>query len=410
MYKIVLITPGQPSSNPRLLKEALALQSAGYQVSVIYSFWVHWADESDKRLFQNNPGIQWILAGGHPEHQKMLYWYTRIKHKISRYLAQVFPSVQSFQEMAFIRTSRELEKKAVSIYADLYIAHNLGALRPVSRAAAKYRTRYAFDAEDYHRGQENPESIGNKQTVLLEDHYLPGVAGCTAASPLIASAYRKLYPSLSPIVINNVFSRKFLQPSPAPYQQKEELKLFWFSQAAGPGRGLEELIQAMGQVKGFSISCTILGACSNIFREELLKAAESCGLKNWQLRFLGPVALEQIFEIAYDHHIGMAPEITATINRQICLTNKIFTYLLAGLAIIASDTPAQKLFLEENKDIGEIYSSGDAGSLASLLQGYAGNPDKLNTHRSNARMLAKSTLNWETEQVYYLKQIAKTLQ
>ncbi|MDP9048072.1 MAG: hypothetical protein M3N14_08035, partial [Bacteroidota bacterium] len=65
MKKIVLISVGQPSTNPRIVKEANILTLAGYDVYVIYSFWTQWAQLADKQIFSK---VQWtpILAGGSP--------------------------------------------------------------------------------------------------------------------------------------------------------------------------------------------------------------------------------------------------------------------------------------------------------------------------------------------------------
>ena len=49
--QIVLITTGQPSSNPRIVKEAISLSEIGYEVTVIYNFWVSWALNYDKKIF-----------------------------------------------------------------------------------------------------------------------------------------------------------------------------------------------------------------------------------------------------------------------------------------------------------------------------------------------------------------------
>jgi len=48
LKKIVLITTGQPSCNPRVVKEADALSAAGHEVTVIYNYYIGWADENDQ--------------------------------------------------------------------------------------------------------------------------------------------------------------------------------------------------------------------------------------------------------------------------------------------------------------------------------------------------------------------------
>ena len=45
--RVTLLTTGQPSTNPRLVKEADALASAGFDVSVIGIRRAGWADASD---------------------------------------------------------------------------------------------------------------------------------------------------------------------------------------------------------------------------------------------------------------------------------------------------------------------------------------------------------------------------
>src|ERR1017187_2996597 len=48
--KICLLTPGQPSTNPRLVKEADALATAGFDVTVVYAHWESWATKADAAL------------------------------------------------------------------------------------------------------------------------------------------------------------------------------------------------------------------------------------------------------------------------------------------------------------------------------------------------------------------------
>src|SRR3712207_6937801 len=49
---------------------------------------------------------------------------------------------------ALSRVLPELERAATSTYADLYIAHNLGALLPALAGARSHGARLGFDAED----------------------------------------------------------------------------------------------------------------------------------------------------------------------------------------------------------------------------------------------------------------------
>ena len=81
--KIVLITTAQPACNPRIVKEADALALAGFDVTVVYSYFIKWASEKDSDLLKK---VSWkyILAGGSPMEDPWTYIYTRIRNKFCR--------------------------------------------------------------------------------------------------------------------------------------------------------------------------------------------------------------------------------------------------------------------------------------------------------------------------------------
>ena len=51
--KIAILTTGQPSTNPRMLKEYISLKKANYDVKVFYCFWQEWATKADATLFED---------------------------------------------------------------------------------------------------------------------------------------------------------------------------------------------------------------------------------------------------------------------------------------------------------------------------------------------------------------------
>ena len=125
--------------------------------------------------------------------------------------------------------------------------------------------------------------------------------------------------------------------------------------------------------------------------------------------FIEPVPPDEIFKVASKYDIGLATEIPHTQNREICLTNKLFSYLLAGNCILASDTAAQKLFLEENTGIGLLYKNGEATDIARQIRKLYENPLMVNNCKRKSLELAGTTLNWEIESQKFLKLIENTL-
>jgi glycosyltransferase involved in cell wall biosynthesis len=310
---------------------------------------------------------------------------------------------------AVSRLLQEQLRLAKKIKASLFIAHNLAALPVAARAANYHGVKYAIDAEDYHRGEmphENSRDAMLKKKV--EDRYLPGAAYLTAASPLITQQYASHYPAKRVITINNVFSVTYQQSLDAR-NNRQGLKLFWFSQTVGLDRGLEEVIQAMGLLQKKDVQLTLLGHCTDQQRVHFIDLGRQQGLAEGQIIFLPTVPPEEVFTISRSHDIGLALEVPHCTNRDICLTNKIFTYLIAGNAIIASETRAQKLFMDTYPGVGLSFPVRDVDRLAEHILFFYQNREALEEYRRNAWRLAKEELNWEKEKCRFLDVVQATL-
>ena len=71
-----------------------------------------------------------------------------------------------------------------------------------------------------------------------------------------------------------------------------------------------------------------------------------------QVRIVPPMPEEELMIFIRKHDIGLALEKSDTLNRDLCRTNKLYTYPLCGLWTIASNTSAQAEFLKEHSDAG----------------------------------------------------------
>ena len=291
----------------------------------------------------------------------------------------------------------------------MYIAHNLGALPAAANAAKANNKTFIFDAEDFHRNEvsDDIKSLNYNISKYIEDKYLSKTTVVTAASPLIALEYKKLYPAIIIKPILNVFERvKTRQSIPNP----GGLKLFWFSQFIGGQRGIEEVIEAIGLCDpSAGITLSLLGNYTSETYKYFTVLAKKHGLLQNQVIFYKPVPPVDILTFAMQFDIGLATELATPYNRDICLTNKIFTYIQAGLAVIASDTKAQVQLLNEHQTIGMLYKKGNAEELANALKLYTKNPGALQKAKQNAYVLGQTTLNWETESEKLLDIVSEVL-
>lgn len=406
---IVLISSGQPSANPRLTKEAIALHEQGWDVTVIYCPLSPWADEFDATLMRRYPAIKWTRVGYHPTQQNIKYKLALLRKKIYTSLFKWNSNNGTMAVRALVPFSQELAEAAAKQKAAIYIGHNLGALPAVVKAAKKYKAVAAFDFEDFHRGEDARGSLQSRLATSIEDSYIPFINCATAASPLIAEAYKSLYPSLAVDHIQNCFPLSY---APASLQDIEQspLKLFWFSQFVGKQRGIETVIAAMGKLKDHRVSLSLMGNLTPALKNYWLHYAAQCGVDTQQLHFLPPCKEDEIAKAAAAHHIGLAIELKDHENRELCLTNKLYMYMLAGNAILYSSTRAQQQFLKTYPGTGLCFEAGNADDLACCLMKYINEPALLQQQRQTSFDTGQTALNWDNEKQTWLSYLQKNIQ
>jgi hypothetical protein len=404
--KIIIATSGQPCGNPRMVKEAIALYKAKYEVTVLYCPLSPWGDDFDEQLFNENRGISWIQVGAHPYKSPTLYFFVRMRKKIWGIIYQMFGNVAHSAMKSSVLYSQELEKEVLIHQADLYVGHNLGSLKAILKAAKKHGAKASFDFEDYHRGEDVEGSVHWNKVKNIEDQYLPFLNHATAAAPLITVAYKGTYPHLKISTILNVFP--CIELYSFVDSTANRLRLYWFSQTVGKGRGLESIIEAVAQVTP-PPEITLLGNCTEQIKQYFISFALEKGFDKRLLHFKPVVSERELFFEASKHHIGICSEDPKTTNHQYCLANKIFTYMMAKNALILSNTKAQSLFLAENGGIGQVYPIPTLENIRKIIQMYQDDRSLLEKHRTNSLKSACSSMNWESESLKLTNHYEKIL-
>ena len=182
------------------------------------------------------------------------------------------------------------------------------------------------------------------------------------------------------------------------------IRLFWFSQTIGPKRGLQDVTGAFKILDSSKYELHLLGNCTEEVKAEISAQAKS------KIEFYGPIAAGELASFASQFDIGLALEPGFSINNNLALSNKIFTYLQAGLCVIASDTIAQKSLIDSYPAIGKVYPRGDLKVLSDILNHYDQDRNQLLKAQQAALFVAHEALNWETEQGKFLGVIENILQ
>ena len=410
--RICIITSAPICCNPRVVKEADALTTAGFEVRVVASQHVEWVVAWDQELmasrkWKHDP-VRW---DGTDFNSKRIRLLTGLRQRSFQVLAKGTPRSKA-PERAYARLYDIQLAKATAEAADLYIAHNPAALPVAAAAADHFGVSFAFDSEDFHSGEFTAGEQNSESFRLLSDleaKYLPRCVYITVPSEQIADALAERYSIPRPTSIHNVFSWSDRAQLDGKIKDRrgDSLSLYWYSQIVGLNRGLQDVIRAVSLLSE-PVQIHLRGDVDSDVKDQLLKLASECAVSD-QLFFHAPVPPAELLSRAAEHDIGLALEQPVNLNRTITVTNKLFFYLLAGLAVAATNTAGQWAIMQSCPGAGFVYEAGDHRALALELQKLIDLPELLDSRKSAALNAALEGWNWEEESGRFVEVVSSAL-
>jgi len=390
------VSPGNLASNPRLLKEAGALHSVGYDVTTVVCDFSDAVQAFDDELVASAPWRVVRIA-----RQRGLNLRSAASAWIARSMGASVPLGLACRAAGGAPIGA-MTRAARAIEADLYIAHYVAALPAAADAARRHGALLGFDAEDFHSGEGTGgagDDFRMRMVAAVEQATLPGCHYSTAASPLIGRAYARRY-GIAPTTILNVFPLAMAPLRPTLRESSRAgLKAYWFSQTIGLDRGLQAFIQAMA----------LRGSNRWGHGDTLMRLAGELGMAG-RVRLLPLASPGEMVRLAGDYDLGLSLETDISESRQYCLTNKIFTYLLAGIPTMLSDTPAQRALAVELGRAACVVSLGEPAAMASALDRLCGTEGVLEEARATSWRLGRERYNWEVEQRLLLAAVGKAFE
>jgi glycosyltransferase involved in cell wall biosynthesis len=400
-YDVCIVSTASVSTGPRVEKEADVLAAAGYRVAVLVSHSLTNMVDWDARLAA---GRGWDLHA--------LDWLPGTRKRSLRGLAAIAlhqgakractagaPAVPPLAQLALSDRTLPLALRAAKIPARLYIGHNPGALGAAMFAARVRRVPFAFDAEDDHFGELTKERQGSGEGAVCNAvmDALRGAAYVTAASDGIAEALRERHGITRPTTVLNAFPAGLRDHLDGQRKDRtsDALSLCWYSQHIGLDRGLQEVIAALGMVRG-DFELHLRGDLAADVEAALRALAREHGIEA-RVHFHAQVHPDELLSRIAEHDVGLALEQHVNDNRLIAVTNKLLFYMLAGLAVIATDTPGQRGIAEQAGGALDLYPRGDARALAAAVQSLLDDRAALEQQKQRALEAALTRFNAERE-------------
>jgi glycosyltransferase involved in cell wall biosynthesis len=118
---------------------------------------------------------------------------------------------------------------------------------------------------------------------------------------------------------------------------------------------------------------------------------------------------EDIVRDGSNFDVGLALELYTSVNANLCISNKLFSYLMSGLALIMTDTYGQKEIFGSFPEAGRLCAMDNREQLAAAMKFYIDHPDKLLDAKRAARSAAEKTFNWADESQKLLRNIGLVL-
>jgi len=376
-----------------MLKAADALAGAGYEVRVVSTRNTPWATAADATLTRTRHW-SWSIVDYDRVTGRELQIKTGLRFRSMQAIARTAGPLRVPLGMAIRAYSRahdELVKEIASQPVDLIYGGTTGALAAVAEAAGRIRVPYGIDFEDFHSGEHGGagSELTNALAGRVERHVIHRAAFTTAGSPMIADVYGETY-GVRPLPIHNTFS---IEPASGRDRLDGPLRLYWFSQTLGPGRGLEEVIRATGEA---DIPIELHLRARPI--QEYMASLRSLRVRvapQLELAIHDPLMPDDMVRLAQPYDAGLAVEEPYVLNKRLSLANKIFTYLAAGVPVILSRTPAQAQLEPALGEAAFGYECGDVSGLARILRTIGGDTALRDRARAAARAVAERRWHWE---------------
>lgn len=387
---IAILIGGHLANAPRVQKEAAALRKAGAKVNV-FGTWSNEILAREDLAISKGLDVNFFAVVNYCEKKNFI---VRVKQKLSYLLFSRFGIVTP---RIFGTGAPELLRAASKLRADFTMVHSEAGLW-VAKKLLQDKYRVGVDFEDWFSqdlSEADRKSRPVKEIQALERYLLKNAYCCFATTQAMASALANDAGTTTlPSVIPNCFPSSGRQDAvnhPGDHRPADLVSFYWFSQTIGPGRGLEALARALPLLHGewqLAIRGDLRGY-GDWFNDNFPKDLRE------RIKLIEIVPNSELLARTMSHDVGLALEIPFCPSRDLTATNKIFEYLRAGLAVIATNTAGQHEVMMACPEAGEVVEPDDEVSLAAAMQKMIDHPELLRERKTSSMHAGEEAWAWE---------------
>ena len=209
----------------------------------------------------------------------------------------------------------------------------------------------------------------------------------TSGPPYAAELKRRLRLARDPAIVLNCPERITVEPPEPPAGALRVI----YQAAMGPGRPLADVVAAAAYAEGVEITLRVVGADE----ATLLAEIDRHGLAD-RVRLAEPVSADRLVEGLWGFHCGLIINRPVTLTDELVLPNKLFEYMMAGLAVVVPRLPGLAPLVEVEA-IGVCFEPGRPDDLGAALARLAADREGTAEMGRRARKLALERYNAQTQ-------------
>ena len=212
----------------------------------------------------------------------------------------------------------------------------------------------------------------------------------TTGEPYARELERLLDLARPPLIVHNCPERRPEEPAEPPSAGRLQAI---YQAAMGSGRRLEDVLTAAEHAPDVDLTLRVLGADYDELRSEI----ERRGLAG-RVSLSDLVPPGHLIEGLAGHHAGLIINRPVSPTNELVVPNKLFEYMMAGLAVVAPRLPGLEPIVE-GEGVGLCFDPGRPEQMGEALQRLSADRGLLDRYRNRARTLALERYNAEAQVV-----------
>lgn len=272
---------------------------------------------------------------------------------------------------------------------DTVLANDLGTLPAGYMLARRSGARFVYDAHELYGDSEPdyPFSYGRATGALERALARRANAVVTVSEPIADELQRRLGLRERPIVVLNCPERVELEPSVSDDGPLRAI----YQGAMGVSRPLEDLLVAAEVADEVELTIRVANADLTALRLEVSRRD-----LDGRVFVAEPVEPTALIPALSGFEVGLVINRPLTRNDELVFPNKLFEYLMAGLAVAVPRVEGLAPFVD-GEGIGVTYEPGRPDALGVALTELARDRARLTEMRVRARTVALERFNAEAQ-------------